>query len=100
MPTQASTSTSAPELAILPALDVAMLGLTANIGKLVTFMVSVSVSGVGVLVLVLWTTICCIHQKVTISIMLLITVYRDAGVLDNSGKSNRMVFCHCEPQSR
>merc|ERR1719462_762896 len=30
----ASTSTSAPELAILPALDVAMLGLTANIGML------------------------------------------------------------------
>jgi len=29
-----STSTSAPELAILPALDVAMLGLTANIGML------------------------------------------------------------------
>jgi len=43
-----STSTSAPELAILPALDVAMLGLTANIGKLVTLLVSV-----GVLVLVM-----------------------------------------------
>ena len=26
--------------------------------------------------------------------------YRDAGVLDNSGKNNRMVYCHCEPQSR
>ena len=63
-----------------------MLGLTANIGKLVTLLVSVPVSGVGVLVLVLWTTICCIHQKVTISIMLLIAVYRDAGGLDNSGK--------------
>ena len=48
MPTQASTSTSAPELAILPALDVAMLGLTANIGKLLTLLVSV-----GVLVLVM-----------------------------------------------
>ena len=67
-----------------------MLGLTANIGKLVTLMVSVSVSGVGVLVLVLWTTICCILQKVTVSIVLLITVYRDAGVLDNSGKNNRI----------
>ena len=48
LPTQTSTSTSAPELAILPALDVAMLGLTANIGKLVTLLVSV-----GVLVLVM-----------------------------------------------
>ena len=45
---QTSTSTSAPELAILPALDVAMLGLTANIGKLLTLLVSV-----GVLVLVM-----------------------------------------------
>ena len=77
-----------------------MLGLTANIGKLLTLLVSVSVSGVGVLFLVLWTTICCIHQKVTISIVLLIVVYRDAGVLDNSGKSNRMDYCHCEEQSR
>ena len=77
-----------------------MLGLTANIGKRVALLVSVSVSGVGVLVLVLWTTICCILQKVTVSIVLLITVYRDAGVLDNSGKNNRMVYCHCELQSR
>ena len=30
---QTSISTSAPEFAVLPALDVAMLGLTANIGK-------------------------------------------------------------------
>ena len=77
-----------------------MLGITANIGKLLTLLVSAGVSGVGVLVLVLWTTICCILQKVTVSITLLITVYRDAGVLDNSGKNNRMVYCHCEPQSR
>ena len=67
-----------------------MLGLTANIGKPITLLVSVSVYGVGVLVLVLWTTICCILQKVTVSIVLLITVYRDAGVLDNSGKNNRI----------
>ena len=78
-----------------------MLGLTANIGKLITLLLSVPVSGVGVLVLVLWTTICCILQKVTVSIVLLITVYRDAGVLDNSGKNNRMVvYCHSELQSR
>ena len=49
-------------------LDVAMLGLTANIGKLVTLLVSVGVNCFGVLVLLLWTIICCIHQKVTISI--------------------------------
>ena len=77
-----------------------MLGLAANIGKLLTPLVSVGDYGVGVLVLVLWTTICCIHQKVTFSIILLITIYRNAGVLDNSGKSNRMVYCHCEEQSR